>query len=310
MQYIEIVVNIPTEFLQTAEAICSMAVPYGFQTEDYSDVEMLLESMPRELIDDELFEKDRTHAKIHLYISEEINPAEALSYVESRLSEEEIPFEISQGLVDEEDYANAWKKYYKPLRVGKKIMIVPSWEKYTPQKEDIILDLDPGMAFGTGTHETTRLCMEFLEEIVTPQTNILDVGCGSGILAITGIKLGAKSAIGTDIDPVAVKVAKENAELNKVTEKTTFLRSDLTTGVEGTFDVVCANIVADVVIALSSQLIDFLSPNGKCIVSGIIDLRAEEVKNALEKVGLTIIDRKEEGGWVAYLSTWASKENE
>lgn len=306
MQYTEIIVTIPTESLETAEAICSMVVPYGLQIEDYSDVESLLEIMPRELIDDELFSADRDHAKIHLYISEEISPAEAISYVKNRLQEEKIAFDIIQSMVDEEDYANAWKKYYKPLRVGKQIMIVPSWEEYLPQKEDIILELDPGMAFGTGTHETTRLCMEFLEEIVTTDTKILDVGCGSGILAITGVKLGAPSAIGTDIDPVAVKVAKENALLNGVEEKIQFLRSDLTTGVEGKFEIVCANIVSDIIIALSKQLTDFLLPEGKCIVSGIIDIRANEVKNALEDAGLQIVDKKEEGGWVAYLATWAA----
>lgn len=305
MQYAEIIVKVPTASLATTEAICSMVVPYGFQVEDYSDIESLLDGMPRELIADALFEADRDHAKIHLYISEEINPSEAISFVEDHLKKAAISFEISQGMVDEEDYANAWKKYYKPLRVGTNLVVVPSWKTYEPVESDIILDLDPGMAFGTGTHETTRLCMEFLEEIVTPETKILDVGCGSGILAITGVKLGAEYAIGTDIDPVAIKVAKENSVLNQVEGETAFLCSDLTKGVEGKFDIVCANIVSDVVIALSKQLTDFLLPTGKCIVSGIIDIRADEVKTALEQAGLQVVEKKEENGWVAYLSTWA-----
>lgn len=303
MKYNEIILEIPIEYLGVTEAICSMVVPYGFHIEDYSDVEDLLSIMPRELIDDALFEQDRSKAKVHLYLSEEIHPEESVLYLKDRFAIEKIPFAITMDQVDEEDYANAWKRYYKPLRVGKNIMIVPSWESYDQKETDIILELDPGMAFGTGTHETTRLCMEYLEELVEKDDQILDVGCGSGILAITAIKLGAKKAVGSDIDPVAVKVAKENAELNGVVSNTEWVCSDLTAGVSGKFNIVCANIVADIILQLLKILPNFLQENGHCILSGIIDIRSEEVRKALIENGYKIVSQKEEAGWVALCVT-------
>ena len=146
--------------------------------------------------------------------------------------------------LNEEDWSNAWKKYYHPVKVGKHLVVCPSWEEYDRQLDDIVLTLNPGMAFGTGTHDTTRLCMELLEEYLTKDDCVLDVGCGSGILAITAALLGAKEIKGCDIDEVAVKVAGENADLNGVGDRIAFHRGDLTSQVEGSFQVICANIVA------------------------------------------------------------------
>ena len=159
--------------------------------------------------------------------------------------------------------------------------------------------LDPGMAFGTGTHDTTRLCLELLEDCVGPDTHILDVGTGSGILSVGGVLLGAASALGVDIDPVAVKVANENAELNGVSDKTEFVCGDLTDKVHGTFEIVTANIVADVIIRLLSTVKNYLVKGGVLIVSGIIDTRADEVENACHEAGFATERRLEHGGWVA-----------
>ncbi|WP_296626886.1 50S ribosomal protein L11 methyltransferase [uncultured Negativibacillus sp.] len=201
--------------------------------------------------------------------------------------------------LNEEDWSNAWKKYYHPVKVGKHLVVCPSWEEYDRQPDDVVLTLNPGMAFGTGTHDTTRLCMELLEEYLTKDDCVLDVGCGSGILAITAALLGAKEIKGCDIDEVAVKVAGENADLNGVGDRIAFHRGDLTSQVEGSFQVICANIVADVIIRLSQDVGKYLAEGGIFITSGIIDTREQDVRDALDRCGFEVIDRRTSGGWVA-----------
>lgn len=307
MKYMEICVNIPVAHLDAGAAICQMVVPYGIQIEDYSDLETAGWELPMDLIDEALLNKDRDAAAIHIYIEEGQNPNEAVSFIKERMEAGGIPYTLSTGAVDEEDYATAWKQYYHPLRVGKRLMVVPQWEKgsFRPAPDDIVITLDPGMAFGTGTHETTRLCMELLEEYVLPGSAMLDVGCGSGILAVTAMLLGAGSALGCDIDPVAVQVAGENAALNEINGHIGFIVSDLASGIEGKFNIICANIVADVVIRLAETVGQYLTPGGVLITSGIIDTRAKDVRLALERQGFSIISEKSEGGWVAFACTLA-----
>lgn len=300
MDWSEITVQIPAALLDTAAAIAQMVVPYGIYIEDYSDLTTEAPKIAHiDLIDEELLARDRTNALIHLYIKPDESPNEAISFLTERLSSENIPFTITTVLVHEEDWATAWKKYYHPVKVGKKLVVCPSWEHYAAAPGDVMLSLDPGMAFGTGTHDTTRLCMQLLEDYVKPGTEVLDMGCGSGILSIAAMLLGGKSATGVDIDSTAVRVAAENAAMNQVTGKTTFLCGDLTDKVSGTFDLICANIVADVIIRLSPSIPLFLKPDGVVIASGIIAERAQEVVCALESVGLRILKREESGGWVA-----------
>ena len=186
-----------------------------------------------------------------------------------------------------------------PVQVGEHLVVCPSWEAYDRQPDDVVLTLNPGMAFGTGTHDTTRLCMELLEKYITPQDTVLDVGCGSGILAITAALLGANKIIGCDIDEVAVKVAGENAALNGVQDRIAFHQGDLTSQVEGSFQIICANIVADVIIRLSEDAGRYLAKDGIFITSGIIDTREQDVLNALEQNGFQVIERRTSGGWVA-----------
>ena len=201
--------------------------------------------------------------------------------------------ELELDNVNEEDWSNAWKKYYHPVRVGERLVVCPSWEEYQPQQGDVMLTLNPGMAFGTGTHDTTRLCMELLEKYITPEDSVLDVGCGSGILAITAALLGAKEIKGCDIDEVAVKVAGENAALNKVADRIAFHKGDLTSQVEGSFQLICANI------RLSRDVGKYLAQDGIFITSGIIDTREQDVQDALAANGFTVIERRTSGGWVA-----------
>ena len=215
--------------------------------------------------------------------------------------------EISCENLLEEDWENNWKQYYKPLRVGRRLVVVPSWEDYEKQADDIILRLDPGMAFGTGTHATTRLCMELLEQSITPGCTVLDVGCGSGILAVCSVLLGASHADGVDIDELAVKIAGENAALNQAADRTHFVQGDLTDKISGQYDVICANIVADVIIRLCPSLRRFLQPGGYFLASGIIDERSVEVEKAIRDCGMYITDRREEDGWVALRCQFAEE---
>lgn len=296
----ELTVKVKTEDTARASDICTVIADMGIYVEDYSDLENVVWDIAHvDLIEQELLDRDRTHSLIHVYIKQEKAAAECVEFLGSRLDAEGIEYEISVIGVNEEDWANNWKKYYHTQRIGKRIVVTPSWEEFTPSRDDVQMRLDPGMAFGTGTHDTTRLCLELLEETVTPETHILDVGTGSGILSVGGVLLGAKSALGVDIDPVAVKVANENAEINNVSDKTEFVCGDLTDKVHGKFEVVTANIVADVIIRLLSTVKDYLLKGGVLIVSGIIDTRANEVEDACHEAGFVTEKRLEHGGWVA-----------
>ena len=296
----ELTVKVKTEDTARASDVCTVIADMGIYVEDYSDLENVVWNIAHvDLIEQELLERDRTHSLIHVYIKQEKDALECVEFIKARLDAEGIEYETSIVGVNEEDWANNWKQYYHTQRIGKRIVVTPSWEEYTPSGDDVQMRLDPGMAFGTGIHDTTRLCLELLEEVVTPETRILDVGTGSGILSVGGVLLGAPSALGVDIDPVAVKVANENAEINEVSDKTEFVCGDLTDKVHGKFEIVTANIVADVIIRLLSTVKNYLLKGGVLIVSGIIDTRADEVENACHEAGFVTEKRLEHGGWVA-----------
>ena len=197
-----------------------------------------------------------------------------------------------------EDWAENWKKYFKPINIGERLVIRPAWEPETAQNGRTELILEPGMAFGTGTHETTRLCLELLSKYTTEQSEILDVGTGSGILAVAGVLLGAKRALGVDIDELSVKTAKENAKLNGVADKTEFIAGNLTDKVSGRFNLVTANIVTDVIMMLNEDILKFLSKDGIYIMSGIIDTRENDVLENLEGK-FEVLEILRERGWTA-----------
>ncbi|MGC7870127.1 50S ribosomal protein L11 methyltransferase [Desulfosporosinus sp. SYSU MS00001] len=208
----------------------------------------------------------------------------------------------------EEDWATAWKAYFKPARIGKRFLIKPSWEHVNPEPEDIILELDPGMAFGTGTHPTTTLCLKALENIVKPGQKVFDLGTGSGILAIAAAKLGAEVEA-VDLDSVAVRVAQENVDLNHVSDKVRVLRGDLGTVLSGQAQVVIANIIADIILMLLEDLKRILSPEGEFLASGIIEHRASDVEEGMKKAGLEILERVEDSGWILIRARWAKHES-
>ena len=204
--------------------------------------------------------------------------------------------------VQEEDWASSWKEYFHPVRVSDHIVIKPSWEEYLPVAGDIIIELDPGMAFGTGTHHTTAMCIRCLEDVIKPADTVFDVGTGSGILAVAAAKLGAARVRGVDLDPVAVRVAKENVAFNKVADTVEITQGDLLTGVYGKANVIIANIIADIIIKMLADVKTRLAPNGMFIASGIIAERLSDVTAALLEQGFVIDKVTEEGGWVAIMA--------
>ena len=302
MNWTEITVSVPNEYTESASAIANMTVPYGIYIEDYSDLETSAWEIAHiDLIDEDLINKDRKNSVIHIYISECDNAAEALEFLKERLTAEKIPFEAGSIGVDDADWNENWKKYFKPIEIGEKLAVVPSWEEYENRENRTILSIDPGAAFGTGTHATTSLCLELLQGFVDDDTEMLDIGCGSGILGLASVLLGCKKAFGVDIDAQSVKTARENAEINGISDKATFEVGDLTQVVSGKYGVICANIVADVIIRLLPDVDEFMTEGGVLIVSGIIDIRKDDVLKAVNDNGFKIADQKYKDNWCAFV---------
>lgn len=211
--------------------------------------------------------------------------------------------EIQCREVQDEDWAMCWKEFFHPLKVGERVVIKPTWEEYTPLPEDVIIEIDPGMAFGTGTHHTTSMCILCLEDLVKPESTIFDIGTGSGILAIAAAKLGAKSISAVDLDPVAVQVAQDNVRINRADAIISVQQGDLLTGVSGTADIIVANIVADVIIRMAPDVLSRLNPGGFFVASGIIAERLSDVTASLLQQGLTVEKVMEQSGWVAMVAS-------
>ena len=199
---------------------------------------------------------------------------------------------------DDEDWANNWKKYYKPLEIGEKLAIVPEWEAYDNDKR-IVIKINPGMAFGTGTHESTYMCLELLERYVKKDDEIFDIGCGSGILAIAGLKLGAKRALAVDIDDKCIDASHENADLNNLEDKMDIKKGNLLDVVKGRADLIVSNIIAEIIVDEIKNLKNHMDKGGIFITSGIIKERRQMVIDALKENGFEIIDELEKNNWVA-----------
>ena len=300
MNYTEVKIYVKTEDTERASNIAVMAVPYGIYIEDYSDLEEAAWEIAHiDLIDEDLLQKNRAESIVHIYIEEGNNPAEAVSFISDRLTAEKIDFRIETDGCSEEDWADKWKAFFKPTAVGERLFVRPIWIDDYDAGERAILNIEPGAAFGTGTHDTTRLCLETLDKIIKDGDTVLDIGCGSGILAIASMLLGATEGFGVDIDELAVKTAKENGKMNGLDEpELKFVCGDLADKVTKQYDVVVANIVADIIILFSTQVRAFMKPGAKFIASGIIDTRAGEVVAALANAGLKLVERIEQGGWV------------
>lgn len=301
MDWTEIAVEVEADRVDDAAAIANMTVPYGIYIEDYSTLEEeVMEIAHIDLIDEDLLQKDRSKAKIHIYIDPEDNIGEAVQFLRERLTAADIAYTIDKSMVKEDDWRNNWRKFFQPMPVGERLLINPSWYTDTDPKGRLMMNIDPGLAFGTGKHETTQLCMETLERYVKGGERVLDVGCGSGILGIAAVMLGADSAFGVDIDEVAVRTANENAAVNHVQDKFTAIAGDLVDKVDGKYDIVVANIVADAIIALSASVKDLMTDDAVYITSGIIDTRADDVKNAIRD-SFDIVEENTMRGWYCFV---------
>ena len=302
MDWTDLTITVPTENIDEAAAVAQMVAGGGIYIEDYSDLEeKTMEIAHIDLIDEDLLAKDRSKAIVHVYISPEENPMEAVAFLRERYAAENIESEIILNECRNEDWENNWKQYFHPIPVGEKLLIRPIWEEEFEAGDRKVLNIEPGLAFGTGTHETTRLCLETLEKHVKEGTTVLDICCGSGILSIASLLLGAEKAIGVDIDALAVKTAQENGEVNGFREpEYTILQGNLTDKVSGKFDVVVANIVADVIIMFCKDVANFMKDDAVFITSGIIDTREQDVIDAFNKYGFKIEARHTEGGWVCF----------
>ena len=297
MQWTDIEITVPQAYAGTAEAIATMVANGGIYIEDYSDLEQQAWEIAHvDLIEQELLDKPRDVVKVHMYLAPDENPAEVLPLFKERLEASGIPYELATNGVEQEDWQNAWKKYYHAMDIGKRLAIVPGWEQYDTDRTAITMD--PGMAFGTGTHETTALCLEVLDERVRGGERVLDIGTGSGILAIAALKLGAAAAEGVDIDPMCVRTAGENAARNGVEDRLTVLVGDLSDKASGVYDLITANIVAAAILSLAPHVPALLAPGAVFIASGIIDTRKEEVLAGLRAAGLEPFDVREKRGWV------------
>ena len=291
---IRVTVKLPK--LDELTAIMSM-VSNNLQIEDYSDID--LKTCYGDLIDESILNADKTIASVSVYLPAERSVPECIAFLKERFVQVGLDdAKIETVGVNEEDWANAWKAYYKPIKIGSKLVIVPAWEKYTPAEGELIVRMDPGMAFGTGTHETTRLVIRMLEDYTKPGCRMLDVGTGSGILAICASKLGAAECKAYDIDPMAVRVANENIKDSGLTNITCEV-SDLLKQADRSrpYDLICANIVADIIIRMTPDVSPFMHENTVLLASGIISERAQDVIDCFEKNGYKIVEAPEDNGW-------------
>lgn len=280
----------------------------GVAIEDPNDINIREQDpLSWDFADINIFEYGDRAAVVKGYFHENEDIEKIKNIIKNKLDElKQMGIDIGEGRlitssVNEEDWSTSWKKYYKPLKLGDRIVIKPIWEDYSPTEGEIIVELDPGMAFGTGTHETTSMCIELLNKYLKSGDIVFDIGTGSGILAITASKLGASNVTGVDLDEVAVKMANENVLSNNL-RNVNILHGDLTNVLTGKANIVVANIIAEVIMGLTETVKPFIEKDGIFIASGIITERREDVLDAMNRAGHRIIEIKEKGEWVAIVT--------
>ncbi len=316
MDWMEVHIQTSHDGLETVEAFLSGLGIDGVVIDDETEFREFLEENRKcwDYVDEELLKKEAGACRVTFYLEKTEDGFSRLAQVRMALADfkaahpECAPLLMTLDELKEEDWAFGWQKYYKPMEIGRRLLVVPEWEKNTVDCGGRVpLILDPGLAFGTGSHATTQLCLQALEKTVRPGDRVLDLGCGSGILSIAALKLGAESAQAVDIDEKCLNVAYENAALNGIgrdryTVRVGDVLSDeaLRAELGGGYDIVVANIVADVILGLAPMVRQFLKSGGQFLCSGIIDDRAVEVADGLRRCGWAILETREESGWFAY----------
>ena len=303
MRYIEVTVNTPKEEIDArCERMAAMGAG-GFVIENEDDFREFLEHNHQywDYVDEELENRFLGVSRIKCYLTDDADGLAVLRQIRAAYPE------LTTAFVEDSDWENNWREYYKPIEVGEKLVVVPEWEQ-APDDGRVPLRLDPGLIFGTGSHATTRLCLAALEQYCAPEVNVLDLGCGSGILGIGALLLGCRRCLGVDIDPKAPDVVMSNAALNAIgPDRMTALAGDiladagLRVRIGGGWHLVLANIVADVIIALSAQVRQFMAPGAVFICSGIIENRWPETANALKANGFEILDHRSEEEWHCFV---------
>lgn len=309
MKWIEVQVKTTTEAVETVSSILYDVGAGGLSIEDPNDIILYAKSDECwDYIDSSLLEQQYEGVIVKAYFPESEDLIDKIELI--RLNVEKIPqYNLDKGLgevttseVYEKDWAEAWKKYYKPKKIGDKIVVKPSWEEYEREDNDIILELDPGMAFGTGTHETTILCVRQLEKYINSGQTVFDVGCGSGILSIAAAKLGAERVVAVDLDELAIKITKENAKINHVEDIIDVRHGNLLDVVNEDSDIIVANIIAEIIVILTKDITKFLKKGGIIITSGIIHEKIDMVREAMIAEGLEIIDTITLGEWASVVA--------
>ncbi len=312
MEWVELIVHTTTEGTDPVSGILMDCGASGTMIEDRSDIPD--PNQPHgiwEIIDPSLIDSMPEDVLVHAWFEENPSLPSLLDSVRGKLSELSANLSPDSGYgtlvletrsVDDQDWTGVWKKYFKPFRVSERLVIKPTWEPYTPEENDLIIEIDPGMAFGSGTHETTGMCLSLLESVIRGGEEIIDVGTGSGILAIGAALLGAGHVLAVDIDPDAVKVAQDNVLHNHVENAVSVRQGNLLDRVSDVCDICVANIISDVIISFAAPLMKHIRPDGLFICSGIVTLRSEEVARALETAGYTILKKITRGEWTAFLS--------
>ncbi|ABR49186.1 ribosomal protein L11 methyltransferase [Alkaliphilus metalliredigens QYMF] len=309
MKWIEVSIKTTSEAVEAVANILYDGGVAGVSIEDENDFSLLEQSNEAwDYVDEALLDRELEGALVKGYLPEAADLAYKLELI--RQSVALLPkYGLNIGLgevttleVNEEDWSHSWKKYYKPTHIGKNIVVKPTWEEYERKEGEMIIEMDPGMAFGTGTHETTMMCAQELEKIVGAKYTVFDIGCGSGILSIVAAKLGAEKVIAVDLDGTAIRVTQENVDANDVSDIVEVRHGNLMDVVTSRADVIVANIIADIIILLSKDVKNFLKKEGIFIASGIILDKVEVVKAQLIANNLEIVKVETMGEWAVIIS--------
>lgn len=307
MKWTEVLIKVDPQAVEAVTDILYGLGAQGVAIDEPVDVERLREDeLYWDYIDEKLLENDTEETKIMAYFSEEeTNLPEKIAVIREKIRNlTEFGLSIGSGTVElsnvnQEDWESAWKQYFKPVHVTDRIVVKPEWEEYSPQEGEIVIEIDPGMAFGTGTHETTSMCINQIEKNLKAGDRVIDIGSGSGILSMAAVLLGAEKATGVDLDPVAVRVALENVELNNLQDKIEILHGNLTDVIREKADIVVANIMADIILMLLEDVREFIKDDGLFISSGIIQEKRAAVEARLLEKNFSIVEVETKGEWCA-----------
>lgn len=303
MDYLAITINAQ---LKDRDELILLLDDFGIQ-QIQEESKAVLEELDRpeiswDYVDPTVLDINQDELRLSFYLSEE-EDLSIVDKIEIELKDRQLGT-ISKEVVKEEDWANNWKKYYKPIHVKNRLTIVPIWEDYKKQQDELLLWIDPGMAFGSGLHETTYMCMELIMDYIQNGDYVFDIGCGSGILSLVAAKMGAQKVIAVDLDPVCISATKNNSQLNQLEDKITPYQGNLLDVVEDKADLIVSNIIAEIIANMLPNLKDHLKPSGIFIASGIIDDKRAFVEKKLKDLGFKILEIKHKGEWYAIVAKW------